>query len=59
MNVLLKAMISSLEDLKKGLNGQLNMSEAMEDLASALSIDQVNSLFDVVVNLFRILLVNR
>jgi dynein heavy chain len=41
MNVLLKAMISSLEDLKKGLNGQLNMSEAMEDLASALSIDQV------------------
>ena len=30
-----------LADLEKGMNGQLNMTAAMEDLAQALSIDQV------------------
>eukprot|EP00947_MAST-08B_sp_MAST-8B-sp1_P001611 g1611.t1 len=41
MNVLLVYMRETLEDLKKGLNGELNMSEAMEDLLEALSINQV------------------
>ena len=41
MNVLLSYMRVSLEDLLKGLNGELNMTEAMEDLAEALTINQV------------------
>ena len=41
MNVLLNEMRRSLVELEKGLNGELNMSEAMEDLSSALSIFQV------------------
>ena len=41
MNVLLQELMSSLGDLKKGLNGQLNMSQAMEDLATAISLNQV------------------
>ena len=41
MNVLLSEMRRSLVELEKGLNGELNMSEAMEDLSSALSIFQV------------------
>jgi len=41
MNVLLSEIRRSLLELEKGLNGELNMSEAMEDLSSALSIFQV------------------
>jgi dynein heavy chain len=41
MNTLLIEIRRSLVELQKGLNGQLNMSEPMEDLASALSINQV------------------
>jgi len=41
MNRLLQAIYASLIELKKGLNGQLNMSQAMEDLNIALSINQV------------------
>jgi dynein heavy chain len=41
MNTLLSYMRKSLSDLQKGLNGELNMSEAMDDLRQALSIDQV------------------
>ena len=41
MNGLLNAITQSLDELKKGLNGALNMSEAMEDLVAALSINQV------------------
>ena len=41
MNRLLSEIRFSLLELQKGLNGQLNMSEAMEDLAEALSINQV------------------
>jgi len=41
MNILLKHMRKTLDDLEKGLNGQLNMSQAMEDLASALTLNQV------------------
>ena len=41
MNVLLHEMVRSLDELDKGLNGALNMSEPMEDLATALSIQQV------------------
>ena len=41
MNVLLAEIGRTLADLEKGMNGQLNMTAAMEDLAQALSIDQV------------------
>jgi len=41
MNRLLQAIFASLVELKKGLNGQLNMSQPMEDLNVALSINQV------------------
>jgi dynein heavy chain len=41
MNVLLDKINISLDELKKGLAGQLNMSLAMEDMAEALSINQV------------------
>jgi len=41
MNKLLATIRSSLEELQKGLDGSLNMSEAMEDLAEALDLNQV------------------
>merc|ERR1719482_1612469 len=41
MNVLTNKIRSSLVELRKGLEGSLNMSGAMEDLAQALSINQV------------------
>lgn len=41
MNVLLSAMRKTLVELDKGLKGQLNMSQAMEDLATAFTLDQV------------------
>jgi dynein heavy chain len=40
MNVLLTEMRRSLLELDKGLKGQLNMSDTMEDLVTALSINQ-------------------
>lgn len=41
MNVLLGEMAISLDELQKGRAGQLNMTQKMEDLAEALSINQV------------------
>lgn len=41
MNDLLEEIRISLGDLKKGLNGQLNMSQSMEDLAIAMSLNEV------------------
>lgn len=41
MNVLLEEIKTSLSDLKKGLYGQLNMSQAMEDLATAIGLNEV------------------
>merc|ERR1712159_892082 len=41
MNVLLSFMEKTLEDLTKGLNGELNMTTAMDELSSALIINQV------------------
>ena len=41
MNVLLDKIRFSLIELRKGMDGQLNMTQAMEDLQSALSIMQV------------------
>jgi dynein heavy chain len=41
MNTLLSAMRTSMIDLQKGLNGELNMSEGMEHLLEALTINQV------------------
>jgi len=41
MNQLLGEIKNSLSDLQKGLNGQLNMSQSMEDLSEALSLLQV------------------
>ena len=40
MNDLLGEMRRSLVELDRGLKGQLNMSDTMEDLVTALSIDQ-------------------
>jgi dynein heavy chain len=41
MNQLLQEVRNSLIELQKGLGGQLNISDAMEDLATALSINEV------------------
>jgi len=41
MNELLGEIRRSLDELTKGLDGQLNITAAMEDLASALAINQV------------------
>jgi dynein heavy chain len=41
MNVLLVEIMRSLDELQKGLAGQLNMTAMMEELASALVINQV------------------
>ena len=41
MNRLTKFMSKSLSELKKGLNGELNMSQGMEELQEALTINQV------------------
>lgn len=41
INALVEYLKSTLDELLKGLNGQLNMSQAMEDMATSLSINQV------------------
>ncbi|RHY37619.1 hypothetical protein DYB25_004897 [Aphanomyces astaci] len=41
MNTLLQVMRQSLNDLIKGMNGQLNMTDAMEELLEAMSLQQV------------------
>ena len=41
MNLLLSEIDLSLENLRKGLNGQLNMSQSMEDLMENLSFNTV------------------
>merc|ERR1712000_117930 len=41
LNSLLNEIKSSLEELQKGLNGQLNMSQGMEDMAECLGLNQV------------------
>ena len=41
MNELLDEIRRSLVELRKGMDGALNMSEPMEDLAAALAINQV------------------
>jgi len=41
MNLLLGEIAISLDELQKGRAGQLNMTQKMEDLSSALSINQV------------------
>lgn len=43
MNALLTEVRRSLVELRKGLDGQLNMSEPMEDLAAALAINEVRA----------------
>ena len=40
MNVLLEEIQRSLNELEKGMNGQLNMTQDMEDLITAFSINQ-------------------
>ncbi len=40
-NALLEFMAFTLDELQKGLNGQLNMSQGMEDMGLALNINQV------------------
>tara|TARA_B100000530_G_scaffold21827_1_gene14238 strand:- start:358 stop:3093 length:2736 start_codon:yes stop_codon:yes gene_type:complete len=41
MNLLVEEISRSLGELHKGLNGQLNMSQQMEDLSTALSLNEV------------------
>jgi dynein heavy chain len=41
LNALLAYMVDTLEELQKGLNGQLNMSQPMEDISSALGVNEV------------------
>ena len=41
MNYLTLLMLDSMEQLRKGLNGELNMTKQMEDLSAALTINQV------------------
>uniref|UniRef100_K3WLS4 AAA+ ATPase domain-containing protein n=1 Tax=Globisporangium ultimum (strain ATCC 200006 / CBS 805.95 / DAOM BR144) TaxID=431595 RepID=K3WLS4_GLOUD len=41
MNVLVNEIRTGLTELMKGINGTLNMTESMEDLLDALSINQV------------------
>jgi dynein heavy chain len=41
INALVTEMSSSLDELQKGLNGQLNMSQGMEDMAQCLELNQV------------------
>ena len=40
MNVLLSEIRKSLMELEKGMKGQLNMTTGMEDLITAISINQ-------------------
>lgn len=40
MNTLLSEIRRSLVELDKGLKGQLNMSQSMEDLVSAISLNE-------------------
>lgn len=40
MNALLSEIRRSLVELDKGLKGQLNMSQSMEDLATAFGINE-------------------
>jgi len=42
MNVLLSTIKATLEDLRLGLTGALNMTIAMEDLSKALAFNKVN-----------------
>eukprot|EP01033_Poteriospumella_lacustris_P003465 gene3469-2562_t len=41
MTTLIEEMQSSLDELQKGLNGQLNMSTGMEDMAQCLELNMV------------------
>jgi len=41
LNALLFEIRRGLDELQKGQNGELNMTEPMEDLATALTINQV------------------
>lgn len=41
MNVLINEIHATLTELLKGINGTLNMTEAMEDLLAALAVNQV------------------
>mmetsp|Transcript_16968 Transcript_16968/g.60259 ORF Transcript_16968/g.60259 Transcript_16968/m.60259 type:complete len:4617 (-) Transcript_16968:30-13880(-) len=40
MNVLLDEILKTLTELEKGLGGQLNMTQAMEDMCTAFTINQ-------------------
>jgi len=41
INALIEEMSFTLEELQKGLNGQLNMSQSMEDMSECLQINMV------------------
>ena len=41
LNALLAEMVFTLDELQKGMNGQLNMSQAMEDMTESLNLNMV------------------
>lgn len=41
LNALISEIAFTLDELQKGLNGQLNMSQGMEDMAECLEVNQV------------------
>ena len=41
LNTLVESIAYTLDELQKGLNGQLNMSQGMEEMATCLEINQV------------------
>lgn len=47
MNVLILEMKRSLLELVKGMDGQLNKTQAMEDLQQALAKNEVNRAFKI------------
>lgn len=58
MNILLDEIKTTLEDLRLGITGALNMSDAMELLSSCLTLNKVPSSWELVAYFSKKLLVN-
>jgi dynein heavy chain len=58
MNILLGEIKSTLEDLRLGITGALNMSDAMELLSSCLTLNKVPSSWELVAYFSKKLLAN-
>lgn len=58
MNILLEEIKSTLEDLRLGITGALNMSDAMEMLSSCLTLNKVPTSWESVAYYSKKLLAN-